>query len=99
MPEVKIESLTFPPKEVHLIKLSRSGIRITIKDPTLQNKGQYEKWIHICGTMHQQEVEQVSIGRNHYEDKKFLFTCNATPGIAGITPDGISIQLEFIDKE
>lgn len=99
MPKVLIENLTFPPEEIHLIKFSRNKIRITLKDLTLQKKRQYEKWINLCGTMHQREVEQVSIGKNHYENKKFLFTFHPSRGTAGITPYGMDINLELISEK
>ncbi|MDH3657297.1 MAG: hypothetical protein OEM77_04085 [Nitrosopumilus sp.] len=101
MPEVLIENLTFPPEEIHMIALEEVNNLITISlfDSTLRKNKQYDKWINLCGTYDKQIVEQVSIGKNHYENKKFLFTCDLTPGIPDKTASHIRIKLKLIPEE
>ena len=95
MLQVKIEGLTFPEEDVERIELSRNGdIRIHLSDTTVGKKHkEYEKWINICGTMHEQTVEQVTIGKHHFEGKKFLFRCDPSKGIVGVKADNIMITL------
>ena len=95
MLQVKIESLTFPEEDVELIELHRNGdIRIHLSDKTVgQKHKEYGKWINTCGTMDQQIVELVTIGKHHFEGKKFLFRCDPTKGIVGRKADNIDITL------
>ncbi len=95
MPKVGIENLDFPPEEIERIEISRNNeIKIHISDTTKAKKRQYEKWMNICGTLDQTVVERVSIGSNHYEEKKFMFTCQLSIGIAGKIADNITITLK-----
>ena len=90
-------SCSFVTEENELIEFRQHNeIRIHLSDRTLQNKKQYGKWINICGTMDQGVVEQVSIGKNHYDGKKFRFTCRPSIGIAGKTADNIDITLKLM---
>ena len=95
MLQVKIEGLTFPEEDVEFIELRRNGeIKIHLSDTTVgQKHKEYGKWINICGTMHEQIVEQVTIGKHHFEGKKFLFRCDPSIGIVGRKADNIIITL------
>lgn len=93
MPKILIEGLSFPSKEIEYIQFKQGNtISIRLSDMTLNNNTQYQKWINLCGTMDMTPVEQVSIGKIHY-DTKFLFHCNCNIGIPGKTASGITINL------
>jgi len=96
MPQVLIENLTFPPEDIETIEYHQNDeIKIHLSDRTLEKKSQYEKWRNICGTLDQKMVEQVSIGKNHYTGKKFMFTCDISIGIPGKQAENIFITVKI----
>lgn len=98
MPKILIESLSFPPESIESILINQSDeIIIHLSDRTLINNRKYEKWINICGTMDKKIVEQVSIGKNHY-DQKFIFTCRPSIGLPGKIATNLHIILKLVNN-
>jgi hypothetical protein len=98
MPEVLIENLTFPPKEIRRIEIDEGNtICIYLSDKTFKNNIQYQKWINLCGTMDEQSVEQVSIGKIHYDNEFHFRLGNTIIGIPGKTASEIHIILVTSD--
>ena len=98
--EVLIENLTFPEQEVKFILIQRNGnIQIDLEDYAQgRNYKQYDKWINICGTLQNSIIEQLNIGKHHF-DEKFHFHCSWVNGLPEGPISEISIRLKMIKGE
>lgn len=68
MLKVLIENLTFPQDEVKLINCSRNEIFEIFLEDYSQGKNftKYDKWINLCGSLQNSVIEELTIGKNHF---------------------------------
>ena len=96
MLNVRIENVEFPAKYIEGIEMRRNQINIHVTDFDVgkirEVYEQFQRWARLCGTMHNNEVYQISIGKNHIE-KKFLFQCDVSIGIPGVKATNLRITL------
>jgi len=97
MIEVTIENITFPPRDVEKIVVIRGKyIEIILSDVSVGKRhDQFLKWIDICGTMHNTDIQRLRIGDSSFKIPMH-FTCNPSIGIIGVKADRIDIKLEFM---
>ena len=97
MLEVLIENLIFPKQEITSIFFHRNGdIEINLEDYTKgRNNKQYDKWINLCGNLQNTIIEQLSIGKNHF-DENFHFNCSWNNGIPELVTSTIQIRLKIV---